>query len=126
MKKLDYEYCKAALLTEWMGDKWALAVLMHLHEHGTMRYNELFRTIPHISERVLASTLRQLVHDGFVNRRVYAEVPPRVEYRTTTLADSLYPILKRHERMGTATSQRNNREQTQSRRQDIKRKPIAT
>lgn len=100
MKKLDYGYCKAAPLIEWMGDKWSLAVLMHLHENGTMRYNELFRTIPHISERMLASTLRTLERDGLVKREVFAEVPPRVEYHTTELAASLYPIIEQMREWG--------------------------
>lgn len=93
MKKLDYEYCEAAVLTEWMGDKWALVLLTKLHESGPMRYGELFRAIPRVSERVLAATLRKLERDGLVSREVFAEVPPRVEYATTELAASLYPTL---------------------------------
>ena len=45
-KKLDYEYCSASPILEWLGDKWALVVLLKLHENGVIRFNELYKTIP--------------------------------------------------------------------------------
>ena len=48
-KKLDYEYCSASPILEWLGDKWALVVLLKLHENGIIRFNELYKTIPSIS-----------------------------------------------------------------------------
>lgn len=50
-KKLDYEYCSASPILEWLGDKWALVVLLKLHENGVIRFNELYKTIPSISEK---------------------------------------------------------------------------
>lgn len=63
-KKLDYEYCSASPILEWLGDKWALVVLLKLHENGIIRFNELYKTIPSISEKMLSTVLRSLVTDG--------------------------------------------------------------
>lgn len=74
-----------------LGDKWSLLVLMTLHVNGVMRFQEILRTIGDISQRMLTVTLRALESDGMVMRRVYAEVPPRVEYRLTERGESLLP-----------------------------------
>ena len=63
-KKLDYDYCSASPILEWLGDKWALVVLLKLHENGVIRFNELYKTIPSISEKMLSTVLRSLVTDG--------------------------------------------------------------
>ena len=70
-KKLDYEYCSASPILEWLGDKWALVVLLKLHENGVIRFNELYKTIPSISEKMLSTVLRSLVTDGLVSRKIY-------------------------------------------------------
>ena len=69
-KKLDYEYCSASPILEWLGDKWALVVLLKLHENGVIRFNELYKTIPSISEKMLSTVLRSLVTDGLVSRKI--------------------------------------------------------
>lgn len=79
-KKLDYDYCSASPILEWLGDKWALVVLLKLHENEVIRFNELYKTIPSISEKMLSTVLRSLVTDGLVNRKIYPTVPPKVEY----------------------------------------------
>ena len=63
-KKLDYEYCSASPVLEWLGDKWALVVLLKLRENGIMRFNELYKLIPSISEKMLSTALRSLETDG--------------------------------------------------------------
>lgn len=73
-----------------IGDKWTLIVLYSL-ENGTMRFNELYRSIPDISQKMLAATLKVLVSDGIVSRRLYAGVPPVVEYSLTERGESLIP-----------------------------------
>lgn len=93
-QKFDYSYCAAAPVLEWLGEKWNLAVLLKLEESGTMRFNELWRQIPSVSERMLAASLRSLEGDGLVSRRVYPEVPPRVEYELTPLALGFLSRLK--------------------------------
>lgn len=90
-KKLDYGYCKAAPMLEWLGNKWALVVLVKISENGPVRFNELYRTIPSVSEKVLSQVLRQLVTDGIIRRKLYPDVPPRVEYSVTDFGQTLLP-----------------------------------
>jgi DNA-binding HxlR family transcriptional regulator len=76
------------------GDKWSLLVLYMLHSAAEpVRFNALQRSIPDISSRVLSACLRDLEADDLVARRLYAEVPPRVEYSLTDLGRSLMPHL---------------------------------
>ena len=90
-KKLDYEYCKAAPMLEWFGNKWALIVLMKISENEPVRFNELYRNIPSVSEKVLSQVLRQLTVDGIIRRELFADVPPRTEYSVTDLGKTLLP-----------------------------------
>ena len=64
-----------------LGDKWSMLVLLTLNANGVMRFSEIHRTLGDISHRMLTVTLRMLETDGMIRREVYAEVPPRVEYR---------------------------------------------
>ena len=76
------------------GSRWALTVLLALHEHGPIRFGELRRAVSDvISERMLAATLDELVKLGLVSRTVFAEVPPRVEYATAPKTVTLIPII---------------------------------
>ena len=76
------------------GSRWALVVLLTLHERGQIRFGELRRAVHGgVSERMLAATLDELVGLGLVSRMVFAEVPPRVEYATTPKTVTLIPIL---------------------------------
>lgn len=75
-----------------VGDKWSMLIIAVL-EHGPLRYTDLQRQIPGISQRMLTHTLRQLVEDGLVTRTAYAEVPPRVEYALAPLGRGLHEIV---------------------------------
>lgn len=75
------------------GDKWSLLVLLVINEAGIVRFNELGRMIPDISTRVLSTTLKTLEADGLIGRKVYAQVPPKVEYTLTDTGRSLIPLL---------------------------------
>ncbi len=90
-KKLDYEYCKAAPMLEWLGNKWALVVLVKISGNEPMRFNELYRLIPSVSEKVLSQVLKQLTLDGIIHRELFPDVPPRVEYSVTELGKTLLP-----------------------------------
>ena len=90
-KKIDYEYCKAAPMLEWLGNKWALVVLVKISENEPVRFNELYRNIPSVSEKVLSQVLKQLTTDGIIERQLYPNVPPRVEYSLTDLGKTLLP-----------------------------------
>ncbi|BDB61041.1 MULTISPECIES: winged helix-turn-helix transcriptional regulator [Rhodococcus] len=70
------------------GNKWAVLVVGSLHA-GPLRYTDLLRSIPGVSQRMLTHTLRQLRRDGLVTRTAYPEVPPRVEYALTDLGETL-------------------------------------
>lgn len=74
-----------------LGDKWSMLVLVTLNANGTMRFSDINRSIADISQRMLTVTLRILETDGLINRKVYAEVPPRVEYQLTEMGKSLMP-----------------------------------
>lgn len=77
-----------------LGDKWSMLVLVTLKANGTMRFSDIHKTIEDISQRMLTVTLRTLEADGLVSRKVYAEVPPRVEYDLTEIGESLIPHLE--------------------------------
>lgn len=81
-----------ALVNELIGrvaDKWTMIVLEVLNEHGELRFTQLARKVPGISQKMLTQTLRQMERDGMVRRTVHAVVPPRVDYRLTDLGTSL-------------------------------------
>ena len=75
-----------------IGDKWKVLILRDLME-GTRRFGELKRSIGTVSQKVLTAQLRDMEEKGLLTRRVYAEVPPRVEYTLTETGYSLKPIL---------------------------------
>lgn len=77
-----------------LGDKWSMLVLITLNTNGTMRFSDIHKTIDDISQRMLTVTLRTLESDGLVNRKVYPEVPPRVEYCLTELGETLMPHIE--------------------------------
>lgn len=75
-----------------VGDKWSMMLIGMLQE-GPRRFTELKAMTPGISSRMLTQTLRQLERDGLVEREVFAEIPPRVEYQVTPLGQSLVPVV---------------------------------
>jgi DNA-binding HxlR family transcriptional regulator len=83
---------KDALVHEILGrvaDKWTLLVLDVLDENGVVRFTELRRHVPGISQKMLTKTLRQMERDGLVTRRIHPVVPPHVDYELTRLGKSL-------------------------------------
>lgn len=86
--------CPIRNILNRLSSKWAMLILVTLHANGTMRFNDVQKSIGDISQRMLAVTLRTLEEDGLVSRKVYPEVPPRVEYRLTERGISLIPHLK--------------------------------
>lgn len=76
-----------------IGNKWKVLILRDLMP-GTKRFGELKKSIGSVSQKVLTAQLRDMEQSGLVNRKVYAEVPPRVEYSLTELGQSLKPILE--------------------------------
>lgn len=84
--------CPVEASLEVIGGKWKSVVLYHLLD-GTKRFNEIRRLVPDVSQRMLTKQLRELESDNIVNRKVYAEVPPKVEYSVTEFGQTLTPII---------------------------------
>lgn len=86
--------CHMELTLELIGGKWKLLLLYKLGENGVMRFNELGRLHPRLTQKMLAQQLKELEADRLVNRRSYNQVPPKVEYSLTELGASLLPMLE--------------------------------
>lgn len=92
-KNTIIEICPVRNVIARFGNKWALLVILILSENEVLRFNELRKLIPDVSSRVLSGTLRTLEADGLVNRKIYPEVPPKVEYSLTETGSSLVPFI---------------------------------
>lgn len=87
-----YTNCPVEAALDIIGGKWKSIILFRIME-GTRRFNELRRLLPNITQRMLTNQLRELERDGLVFRKVYAEVPPKVEYSVTAFGKTLGPVL---------------------------------
>ena len=87
----EWPACPVETTLMLIGDKWKILILRDLLT-GTKRFGELKKSIGHVSQKVLTAQLRDMETNGLVHRKVYAEVPPRVEYSLTELGQSLKPI----------------------------------
>lgn len=96
----DLPACPVETTLQLIGNKWQVLILRDLLANGTLRFKELQRSIGKISQKVLTSNLRTMEDAGLVSRKVYAEVPPRVEYSLTPLGQSLQPVLDAMEKWG--------------------------
>ena len=86
--------CPIRNIVARISDRWSILILLTLETaKAPMRFKEIEKAIPDISQKMLTRTLRNLEADGLVNRYVYAEVPPRVEYELTARAKTLTPLL---------------------------------
>ena len=88
------EQCQVRNVLDRFGDKWSMLVLLLLAEYDTLRFNEIQRCIGTISQKMLATTLKSLENDGLVKRKLYPQVPPRVDYSLTSRGTSLIPHLQ--------------------------------
>ena len=89
---MELPACPVETTLMLIGDKWKVLILRDLID-GTKRFGELKKSIGHVSQKVLTAQLRDMEDKGLVERKVYAEVPPRVEYTLTDTGYSLKPIL---------------------------------
>jgi DNA-binding HxlR family transcriptional regulator len=92
--------CSVEAAIEAIGGKWKGVILYHLNLSECVRFNELARLVPKITQRMLTKQLRELERDGIVLRVVYAEVPPKVEYSLTDFGKTLLPVLSELEKWG--------------------------
>ena len=91
LTKEELPACPVASVIELIGNKWKLLILRRLQE-GPVRFNELCRSVPGISQKVMRDNLRNLEEDGLVTRTVYPEVPPHVEYALSEIGGTLRPL----------------------------------
>jgi DNA-binding HxlR family transcriptional regulator len=87
-----YIDCPVEAALDIIGGKWKPVILLNLEE-ATRRFNELRRLMPNITQRMLTHQLRELEADGIVHRKIYPQVPPKVEYSLTELGRTLTPVL---------------------------------
>lgn len=85
--------CTVEATLNLIGGKWKGVILYRLLTAQVLRFNELRRLLPHITQRMLTNQLRELEGDGLVQRTVYPEVPPKVEYRLSSYGQTLSPVI---------------------------------
>lgn len=93
-KYTGIESCPIRNIVARFSSKWAMLILCVLSENEATRFNEIGKAIPDISSKVLAGTLKNLEQAGLISRKLYAEIPPRVEYSLTWLGRSLMPHIE--------------------------------
>lgn len=94
-KKLDCSPgCPVEATLSLIGGKWKGVILYHLFEEGVMRFNEMRRRLPSVTQRMLTSQLRELEADGLITRKIYPEIPPKVEYRLSERGQTLEPVIR--------------------------------
>lgn len=97
MRKIGSETareCPCEYAFRYIGGAWKILIVSRLVRKNTYRHAELKRMLRGITSKMLTQQLRELEHDGLVERTVYAEVPPRVEYRLTPLGETVLPVLE--------------------------------
>lgn len=99
LTKQELPPCPVATTVGLIGNKWKLLIIRDLLT-GTKRFGELRKSVTGISQKVLTDNLRSLEEDGLLTRKIYAEVPPRVEYTLSELGCSLKPIMNSMEEWG--------------------------
>ena len=105
LTKAELLDCPVVTTLQLIGNKWKILILRNLMVRP-WRFNEMLRSIPGISQKVLTDNLRALESDGIITRTVFPEVPPRVEYALSGLGESMRPIIKAMETWGTGYQQR--------------------
>ena len=94
--------CSVEASIALIGGKWKCVILWHLNSEGILRFSDLKRRIPAVTQRTLTNQLRELEQDGLIHREVYPQVPPKVEYSLTQMGLGLNPILMALKQWGDA------------------------
>src|ERR1700712_5544965 len=85
--------CPVRNVLDRVGDKWSMLTILMLGHYGTLRFNQLNQHIGNISQKMLTVTLKSLEADGLVERKMFPQIPPRVEYKLTAMGSTLLPAL---------------------------------
>ena len=88
-----YTHCPVEAALDIIGGKWKSIILFRVLEE-TRRFNELRKLLPKVTQRMLTNQLRELERDGLIERKIYPQVPPKVEYSITDLGKTLEPVLR--------------------------------
>ncbi|MCM3596772.1 helix-turn-helix transcriptional regulator [Metabacillus idriensis] len=94
--------CSIEYTLSKIGGKWKTVILWHLGKDGTLRYNELRRLLTGVSHKVMSRQLKELEDDGFIERKQYNTMPPKVEYSMSKKGKTLMPVLEQMHLWGTA------------------------
>lgn len=89
----DFDKCPVETALDVLAGKWKILILWYLRRE-TLRFSELQKMLPRVTQKMLIQKLRELESDGIVNRKVYPVVPPKVEYSLSEYGQTLKPILK--------------------------------
>src|SRR5215510_2201657 len=92
MRNQDF-FCEKELTMAIISGKYKVVIIWHLGHEGPLRYGQIFKLFPGISDRILTKQLRELEQDGIVGREVFPVVPPKVEYHLTDLGNTILPIV---------------------------------
>ncbi|MBM7854017.1 DNA-binding HxlR family transcriptional regulator [Desulfohalotomaculum tongense] len=92
--------CEIEITLELISGKWKAIILWNLGNHEIIRFNEFRRIIPEITQKMLTQQLRSLEEDGLINRKVYNQIPPMVEYSLSEEGKKLMPILEQMDKWG--------------------------
>lgn len=93
--------CSIEYTLKKIGGKWKTVILWHLGVDGNFRYNELRRLLPGVTHKVLSEQLKELEDDGFIDRKQFNTIPPKVEYSMTEKGKTILPILEQMHKWGT-------------------------
>jgi DNA-binding HxlR family transcriptional regulator len=93
METITLDHCPVRPALDVIGGKWKPIVLHHPIHDGTPRFGQLRRFLPDATQKMLTQQLRELERDGIVARKVYHQVPPKVEYSLTALGQTLRPVM---------------------------------
>jgi len=92
--------CPYVTSQKLIGGKWSMLILHYLSQHGPLRFGALQKMLPDLTQATLTRQLRGLEADSLISRRIYAEVPPRVEYSLTSIGEAFRPVLDAYEAFG--------------------------
>ena len=92
-KRVQTQECEIANIWEVLGRRWSLLILKNLCNKEVIRFNELKKALPGISSTVLSDRLLELEREGLISKKIYPEIPPKVEYRMTPQAKELEAIM---------------------------------
>jgi DNA-binding HxlR family transcriptional regulator len=101
MKKSEKKFCSVTHTLVIIGGKWKIVVISYLVNAGILRYSELEKLIPNVTPKMLIKVLKELEEEKLIKRKVYAVVPPKVEYSITELGKSLIPLITEIRNWGT-------------------------